>query len=81
MTIKPNGGDTGKTLFIPNAGVRNYTNGTASGYGSEGHSWTAEEITSNTTTAWNLFFYSGITFGSINTYSKLYAKSIRCVRS
>ncbi len=43
LTVTPNGGDTTKTLFIPNAGYRRDTTGTVLVYGSWGFSWSADE--------------------------------------
>ncbi len=83
VTIKPNGGDTSKTLFIPNAGIRNDTDGTAGRYGAQGFSWSAEENPNYTSQAWYLLFSSGSTYSSgyISNSTKLQARTIRCVRS
>ncbi len=82
-TIKPNGGDTAKTLFIPNAGGRNGTTGTASYYGDSGRFWSTDRDSNNTSNAWDLRFYSGsaYTSGYIGYSDKIAAYSIRCVRS
>ncbi len=80
-TITPNAGDTGKTLFIPNAGNRNRSDGVVYAYGSWGYSWSAEEHPSSTSYAWYISFYSSYISGSISSSGKLEAKAIRCVRS
>ncbi len=81
LAITPNGGDTGKTLFIPNAGWRNDTSGIADAYGAGGYSLSAEESQSNTIGAWRLFFSSSYSSGRISYVTKLSPYSIRCVRS
>ncbi len=77
-TLKPNGGDTSKTLFLPNAGIRNGTSGAVQNYGLRGYSWSAEQR--DTSQAWHLTFHSGNSGGILDAY-KLHAKSLRCVRS
>ena len=79
LTVTPNGGDTGKTLFFPNAGWRQ--SGIAGYYGSRGFYLSADQHTTSTTNAWDLTFASTLTSGRMNYNSKLYAYSIRCVRS
>ncbi len=82
-TIKPNGGDIGKTLFIPNSGQRWMSgfDGFASAYGTAGYYFSAEQSTSSSW-AWNLYFTSGSdSSGTISYMEKLNAYSIRCVRS
>ncbi len=79
LTVTPNGGDTTKKLFIPNAGIRYNTSGATGVYGSRGYSWSAEEY--DTSYAWRLYFGSGAYSGGINSYTKLNAYSVRCVRS
>ena len=83
VTIKPNGGDTGKTLFLPNAGIRSDSDGTALVYGEDSHSWAAEQYPDNTIRGWYLMFrpYANYDLGRMNALSTLLAYSIRCVRS
>ena len=78
LTVTPNGGDTSKTLFLPNAGIRNGTSGAVQNYGLRGYSWSAEQR--DTSQAWHLTFHSGNSGGILDAY-KLHAKSLRCVRS
>ncbi len=80
-TVTPNGGDTGKTLLLLNAGQRwvSGSNGVVSEYGSYGRFWPADQ--SNTSNAWYLCFSSAYPSGRINGSGKLSAFSIRCVRS
>ncbi len=80
-TIKPNEGDTDKTLFIPNAGYRINSSGARSNDGSQGRYWPAEQYPSNTANAWRLYFTSTYTSGTMGYGAKLDAMSIRCVRS
>ncbi len=82
FTVTPNVGDTGKTLFFPNAGFRS-SSGTVVGYGEYGYFWAAEENQSQTSSAWMLYFGSGsnATSGIIGYSDKLQSRPIRCVRS
>ena len=87
-TIKPNVGDTGKRLFLPNSGRRwmSGSDGDAQYYGERVYFWTAEERQSNTSQAWYLYFYDDYSggasrYGLIGNSTKLNAYSIRCVRS
>ena len=80
-TITPNGGDTTKTLFFPNAGYRRGDNGAAVNYGSWGYFWSADQYPNNTSSVWQLIFHSGASSGLIYDAGKLYALPIRCVRS
>ncbi len=80
-TITPNVGDTGKTLFFPNSGIR-YTTGVDNYYGSRGYYWSANQNPSDTLYAWRLYFSGSVyTSGIISRNPKLDAYSIRCVRS
>ncbi len=82
-TIKPNGGDTTKTLFLPNSGFRYDTDGAAQVYGTTGYLWSIEQSPRYTSQAWFLEFASGsASYGSIGqNMNKLTAKPLRCVRS
>ena len=81
-TLKPNGGDTGKTLFIPNTGYRDRSDGDDAGYGMQVRSWSADERLSTSNT-WFLYFASGSDYssGSISYNNNLNALPVRCVRS
>ena len=81
-TITPNGGDTTKTLFLANAGMR-MISGSARNYDTWGYSWSAEQHPTTASNAWRLVFGSDTAYSSGNMYSvtKLDARSIRCVRS
>ena len=79
ITVKPNGGDTGKTLFFSNASFRHYNDGAVNSYGQQGFYWSAELRTTNTSNAWYLSF--GDSSGRTDASNKLFAMSIHCVRS
>ena len=79
-TIKPNGGDTAKTLFLPNAGLLN-PDGATEAYGVVGYYFSADQYPNNTSSVWQLIFHSGASSGLIYDAGKLYASSLRCVRS
>ncbi len=81
VTVTPNGGDTGKTLFIPNAAYRRDTNGVVYDYGDRGLYWSIDEHPSDISWTWRLQFSSTYPSGSIGNSEKLNAFSIRCVRS
>ena len=80
LTITPNGGDTGKTLFFPNTGRRDI-GGATQNYGTYSYYFSADQLQSYTSDAWRLLFSSNYSSGRMNLTNKLNAYSIRCVRS
>jgi hypothetical protein len=76
-TIIPKTGDTGKELWLPAPGHR-IPDGTASQQGTAGYCWSS---TLYETKAYRLGFYTASPTGTVVDTSKLYAFSVRCVRT
>jgi uncharacterized protein (TIGR02145 family) len=74
----PKAGDTGKTLRIPNAGVRG-PDGTAAGQGTTAEFWSSTAY--DGTLAFRMAFASWIPAGHVYAEGKLYGYPVRCVRT